>query len=229
MFVKLGLLPEKVNISLNYNLSKGYIYELALTNQYIFMKSILFFLLIICSVQVSAQTYPEGLNVNDVAPDFTGINQIGKKINLKKQLRNGNVVLVFYRGQWCSFCNKQLKQLEDSLALIKGKGATVLAITPELPENISLSIRRTNASYPILYDEGLKIMNAYKVAYKEDDQALKKYRGDGINILEANGNNGANLPVPAVYIINKKGKITYRFFDINYTKRSSVKDILDHL
>lgn len=229
MFVKLGLLPEKVNITLNYNLSKGYIYELALTNQYIFMKSILFFLLIICSVQVSAQTYPEGLNVNDVAPDFTGINQIGKKINLKKQLRNGNVVLVFYRGQWCSFCNKQLKQLEDSLALIKGKGATVLAITPELPENISLSIRRTNASYPILYDEGLKIMNAYKVAYKEDDQALKKYRGDGINILEANGNNGANLPVPAVYIINKKGKITYRFFDINYTKRSSVKDILDHL
>ncbi len=193
------------------------------------MKSILFFLLIICSVQVSAQTYPEGLNVNDVAPDFTGINQIGKKINLKKQLRNGNVVLVFYRGQWCPFCNKQLKQLEDSLALIKGKGATVLAITPELPENISLSIRRTNASYPILYDEGLKIMNAYKVAYKEDDQALKKYRGDGINILEANGNNGANLPVPAVYIINKKGKITYRFFDINYTKRSSVKDILDHL
>jgi len=229
LFVKLGLLPEKVNITLNYNLSKGYIYELALTNQYIFMKSILFFLLIICSVQVSAQTYPEGLNVNDVAPDFTGINQIGKKINLKKQLRNGNVVLVFYRGQWCSFCNKQLKQLEDSLALIKGKGATVLAITPELPENISLSIRRTNASYPILYDEGLKIMNAYKVAYKEDDQALKKYRGDGINILEANGNNGANLPVPAVYIINKKGKITYRFFDINYTKRSSVKDILDHL
>jgi peroxiredoxin len=229
LFVKLGLLPEKVNITLNYNLSKGYIYELALTNQYIFMKSILFFLLIICSVQVSAQTYPEGLNVNDVAPDFTGINQIGKKINLKKQLRNGNVVLVFYRGQWCPFCNKQLKQLEDSLALIKGKGATVLAITPELPENISLSIRRTNASYPILYDEGLKIMNAYKVAYKEDDQALKKYRGDGINILEANGNNGANLPVPAVYIINKKGKITYRFFDINYTKRSSVKDILDHL
>jgi len=229
LFVKLGLLPEKVNITLNYNLYKGYIFELALTNQYIFMKSILFFLLIICSVQVSAQTYPEGLNVNDVAPDFTGINQIGKKINLKKQLRNGNVVLVFYRGQWCSFCNKQLKQLEDSLALIKGKGATVLAITPELPENISLSIRRTNASYPILYDEGLKIMNAYKVAYKEDDQALKKYRGDGINILEANGNNGANLPVPAVYIINKKGKITYRFFDINYTKRSSVKDILDHL
>ena len=67
------------------------------------MKKILFFLIIICSVQTYAQTYPAGLNVNDLAPGFTATDQKGEKINLKKQLKNGNVVLIFYRGQWCPF------------------------------------------------------------------------------------------------------------------------------
>jgi len=193
------------------------------------MKKLFFFLLCICNVGVYAQTYPVGLKVNDAAPDFTATNQLGKKINLKKQLKKGDVVLIFYRGQWCQYCNKQLAQMEDSIALIKGKGATVIAITPESPENISLTVRKTNANYSLIYDKGLKIMNAYKVAYQEDDKALKAYKGYGIDLLEANGNNGANLPVPAVYIINKQGKITYRFFDVNYTKRSSIKEILAHL
>jgi len=193
------------------------------------MKKLFFLLLCICSVGVYAQTYPVGLKINDAAPDFTATNQLGKKINLKKQLKKGDVVLMFYRGQWCQYCNKQLAQMEDSIALIKGKGATVIAITPESPENISLTVRKTNANYSLVYDEGLKIMNAYKVAYQEDDKALKAYKGYGIDLLEANGNNGANLPVPAVYIINKEGKITYRFFDVNYTKRSSIKEILAHL
>ncbi|HEV8080426.1 MAG TPA: peroxiredoxin-like family protein [Chitinophagaceae bacterium] len=193
------------------------------------MKKILFLLLIVCNVQSYSQTYPVGLNIKDNAPDFSATDQTGKRINLKKQLKKGNVVLIFYRGQWCPYCNKQLKQLEDSITLIKAKGATVLAITPELPENISKTIEKTKASYPVLYDEGLKIMNAYKVAFRVDDKTVEKYKGYGIDFLKANGNNGANLPVPAVYIINKKGKITYRFFDVNYTKRSSIKDILDHL
>lgn len=105
----------------------------------------------------------------------------------------------------------------------------VLAITPELPENISKTVGKTNASYSILYDEGLKIMKAYKVAFQVDDKTIEKYKGYGIDFLKVNGNNGANLPVPAVYVVNKKGKIIYRFFDVNPTKRSSIKAILDHL
>ena len=183
----------------------------------------------IWNVQAYAQTYPQGLNINEKAPDFTATDQNGQKINLEKQLKKGNVVLVFYRGQWCPYCNKELKQLEDSIGLIKEKGATVLAITPELPENISKTIEKTKASYSILYDKGLKIMNDYKVAFKVDDKTVEKYKGYGIDFLKANGDNGANLPVPAVYVVNKKGKIVYRFFDVDYKKRSSIKDILDHL
>ncbi len=193
------------------------------------MQRIILLSLIICSVQVHAQTYPVGLNIKDKAPDFTATDQSGKKINLKKQLKKGSVVLVFYRGQWCPYCNKQLKQLEDSIEFIKNKGAVVLAITPEMPENITKTVEKTKASYSILYDEGLKIMRAYKVAYQLDDKMVEKYKGYGIDFLKVNGNNGANLPVPAVYVVNKKGIITYRYFDVNYTNRSSIKDILNHL
>ena len=193
------------------------------------MKKLFFFLITIVSLQVDAQTYPTGLNINDNAPDFNAMDQKNENIHLAKLLKKGNVVLVFYRGQWCPYCNKELKQLEDSIDLIQAKGATVLAITPELPENILKTIDKTKASYPILYDKKLSIMNAYKVAFKVDDKTVEKYKGYGIDFLKVNGDNGANLPVPAVYIVNKNGKIIYRFFDVDYKKRSSIKDILDLL
>jgi peroxiredoxin len=193
------------------------------------MKKVLCVLFLICTVQLYAQPYPKGLNLDDKAPNFTAIDQNGVKIDLKDQLKKGTVVLIFYRGQWCPYCNKQLKQLEDSIALIKEKGATVLAVTPELPENISKTIGKTKASYSILYDKGLKIMNDYKVAFTVEEKTVEKYKGYGIDFLKVNGENGATLPVPAVYIINKERKIIYRFFDVNYTKRSSIKDILNYL
>ncbi len=193
------------------------------------MKKILFLLIILCNVELYAQNYPSGLNVNDKAPDFTAIDQNGGKINLKKQLKKGAVVLIFYRGEWCPYCTKQLKQLEDSISFIKNKGASVFAITPEQPENVTKTIKKTKASYSVLSDVGLKIMKDYKVAFQVDDKTVEKYKGYGIDFLKANGNNGANLPVPAVYVINKKGKIVYKFFDVDYKKRSSIKDILDHL
>jgi peroxiredoxin len=172
---------------------------------------------------------PKGLNLNDQAPDFTATDQYGKKISLSAELKKGAVVLVFYRGQWCPYCNRQLKQLEDSLSLIKEKGATLLTITPEKPDNIQKTITKTKASNSILFDEGLNIMKKYDVAFAVDEKTIEAYKKYGIDFSEVNGNNGANLPVPAVYVIGKDGRIAYRFFDTDYRKRSTVKDILSHL
>lgn len=177
-----------------------------------------------------AQTVPKGLNLNDKAPEFSAPDQNGKMVSLKNELKKGPVVLVFYRGQWCPYCNRQLKQLEDSLPQIKAKGATVVTVSPEKQENIAKTITKTKASYAILHDEGLQIMKNYDVAYKVDDNTIEKYKKYGIDFTVVNGEaNGANLPVPAVYVINKEGKIVYKYFDANYAKRSSVKDILEHL
>lgn len=184
---------------------------------------------LIAAVTLNAQDGPKGLNVNDKAPEFSAKSQDGKTISLKEKLKSGPVVLVFYRGQWCPYCNRELKNLEDSLSLITAKGATLIAVTPEKPENISKTIAKTKASYPVLFDDGLKIMKNYDVAFAVDPKTIEKYKGYGIDFNEVNGNNGANLPVPAVYIINKDGGIVYKYFDADYRKRPSVADLLDHL
>lgn len=191
----------------------------------LFLSSALF----IAVITVVAQQKPQGLSVNDKAPAFTAKDQAGKTFNLNDQLKSGAVVLIFYRGQWCPYCNKQLKALEDSLSLIAAKGATLVAVTPEKPENINKTIAKTKASYPILFDDGLNIMKRYDVAFAVDDKTIEKYKSYGIDFSEVNGNNGASLPVPAVYIINKKGIIVYKYFDVDYRNRASVQDILNHL
>lgn len=172
---------------------------------------------------------PTGLKIGDTAPDFSGTNQKGKVIHLKESLKSGPVVILFYRGEWCPYCNRQLKTIQDSLQFITHKGASVIAVTPENAENRNKTIEKTTASFHILSDDHSKIMHAYQVAFLLDDKTTEKYKGYGIVLPERNGTNGAELPVPAVYIVNKEGKITYRHFDQDYTKRASVKELIDHL
>jgi peroxiredoxin len=171
---------------------------------------------------------PAGLAVGSPAPDFTLNDQSGKSFQLKKTNQEKTVVLIFYRGQWCPYCSKQIKGLEDSMQLIVEKGATVVAITPEIAGNVQKTIEKTKASFPILTDDGLKVMNAYKVAFAVDEKTIERYKRFNIDFNEANGSNGTNLPVPAVYIV-KNGKIVWRYFDADYRKRPSVQEIATHL
>jgi len=176
-----------------------------------------------------AQQAPEGLFLNSKAPDFKAKDQSGNEVRLKDLLKKGKVVLVFYRGQWCPYCSKYLQKLQDSLTLIKEKGATVVAITPELPENVAKTVEKTKAEFPVLSDEGLKIMKAYDVEFEIPENTLTRYRNSGIKIDENNGKNGAFLPIPATYIIDKEGNIVYRFFNADYKKRPSIAEILNNL
>jgi peroxiredoxin len=176
-----------------------------------------------------AQEAPEGLFLNSKAPDFKAKDQDGNEIRLKELIKKGKVVLVFYRGEWCPYCNRNLQRLSDSLSLIKEKGATLIAITPEQPESIAKTIEKTKAGFSIIHDENLKIMKAYEVEFEVPENTLKRYRNGGIKLDEVNGKNGNFLPVPATYVIDKEGAVIYRFFNTDYKKRPSVKEILDHL
>jgi peroxiredoxin len=192
----------------------------------------LFFLLVgsIFSFFVDAQEKPEGLFINSKAPDFKATDQFGNEVRLKDVLKDSLVVLIFYRGQWCPYCNKQLKKLEDSLELIQTKKAKLIAVTPEKSEYILKTIEKTKASYSLLYDKEMKIMKAYAVAFEVDERTVSRYKNADIDLATANGQKDKiYLPVPAVYIINKEGAITYRFFDADYKKQPAVKDILENL
>ena len=194
------------------------------------MKFIFFTFIAFLSVTfLHAQQNPEGLFINSKAPDFKGTDQNNEEVRLKDLLKKGNVVLVFYRGQWCPYCNRQLSRLEDSLQFILDKGAQLVAVTPEKPESISKTIEKTKAHYPIIFDKDLKIMKAYNVAFEVPENTLNRYMSGRLDIVSNNGSNGKYLPVPAVYIINQQMEIIYRFFDTDYKKRPSVMELLSHL
>lgn len=190
---------------------------------------IVFISFLFISGTIGAQQAPEGLFIASKAPDFKAKDQNGNEVRLKDLLKKGKVVLVFYRGQWCPYCNKALSRLQDSLQLIIDKGATLVAVSPEKSDNIALTVEKAKATYPVLHDEGLKIMKAYDVEYEMQENTVTRYRNAGLDIEKINGDNGKFLPVPAVYIIDKESTITYRFFETDYKKRPSVKTILENL
>lgn len=194
------------------------------------MNKILLLVGTLVAINLFAQEKPEGLFINSKAPDFRSTDQYGKEIRLKDVLKDSVVVLIFYRGQWCPYCNRQLKKLEDSLQLVKDRGAKLIAITPEQPEYISKTIEKTKASYSLIYDKEMKIMKAYAVAFEVDERTVSRYKNADIDLATANGQKEkVYLPVPAVYIIDKESTIVYRFFEFDYKKRPSVQEILDKL
>jgi peroxiredoxin len=187
-------------------------------------KHLLIIVSLFFSLQVLAQT---GLKIGDKAPGFIATDNSGKSIALKSMLKSHKaVVLFFYRGQWCPYCNKQIKQLQDSLQLLTAKGAYVIGVTPETSENINKTIDKTHASFSIIQDKGYKIMKAYQVNYIVDPAMFVKLKSYGVDLEKNNGNTDHVLPVPATYVIDSSGKIIYVHFDKDYTKRASVSSIL---
>jgi peroxiredoxin len=185
-------------------------------------------LISICS-EVSRGDDPEGLSVGEKAPLFHGIDQFNNEFNLEQQLREGPVVLIFYRGHWCKYCNQHLESLNDSIEFIIEKGASVITVTPEKMEFIDETSKKFQGSFRIISDEGMKIMEAYQVKYGLDSFTNSKYKIWGINLDKFNGENGDNLPVPATYIIDQDGSIKYTFYNTDYKKRVPIKTILENL
>ncbi|WP_430813253.1 peroxiredoxin-like family protein [Carboxylicivirga sp. RSCT41] len=192
------------------------------------MRKIIVFCVVLFSglVSLSAQ---EGIQVNEKAPGFVANDQHGNRVDLAKELEAHSVVLVFYRGQWCPYCNRHMSALQDSLQMITDKGARVIAITPEKNEEIEKTIDKSNASFSVIYDEGHQIMDAYDVTFTMSKTKFTAYKTYGIDINKASGNTDRALPVPATYIIGKDGYVSNRHFDKNYKTRMSVKDILRSL
>lgn len=161
--------------------------------------------LLFCSLWLFAFTFqePGGLKKGDMAPDFSVKDQDGKTFQLSEALKKGPVVLFFYRGDWCPYCNRYISNIQDSLHMITEKEASVAGISPDSPEGIESTTEKTAAAFPLLHDADLKISKAYKT-YTE----------------------GSSLPVPATYVIGRDGKVLFVHYDKNYKKRSSAREIL---
>lgn len=187
-----------------------------------------------CAVLVSftllAQQQAEGgLKVGDIAPAFAGTDLSGKPIALQSLLEEGPVVLIFYRGAWCPYCNKYMSQLEESLSQFKEKGARVVAITPETLASAEKAVEKTSATFSVITDTERNIMKSYKVLYTVPQNVLGALEGYGINLTESNGKSDNVLPVPATYVIGQDGKVKFVHYDENYKQRAPVEEIIANL
>lgn len=194
------------------------------------MKKLLFFFGLLISLAAVSQEKPEGLFLNSKAPEFKMKDQSGVEVSLKELRKKGPVVLVFYRGNWCPYCMKELKALQDSLQFLTAKKAQVVAITPEAGEGIATTLGKSGAVFPILHDAEARIAKAYGVAFTLDEKTTTRYKSFGNDLLKINNQKGMPvLPVPAVYIINRDGQVTYRYFDENFRKRPTVAELLENI
>ncbi|MCX6325909.1 MAG: peroxiredoxin family protein [Bacteroidia bacterium] len=173
---------------------------------------------------------PQGLKVGDMAPGFTGYDQKGTQVELKKLLEKGPLVLFFYRGKWCPVCSRYLNNYQDSLKIITDQGFNVVAITPESIENVEQTVKVHNISFTVIYDCQEKIMKDYDVMFNVTKAYQDKiFNSLSTDIAKNNGRDAARLPVPATYIISKEGIIVAVQFDPDYKIRASVKWILQNL
>jgi len=194
------------------------------------MKKTVSILVLMISLNLSAQIDNEHLNVGELAPEITGVDQNGKKINSTDILKYNKILMVFYRGNWCPHCKKHLASLQERLDEFIEKGVYVLVVTPETVERTKQTSEMWHINFSILHDEGNKIMNDYKVAFEVNQDNVPNYYGIvSKNVAEYNVKNNNVLPVPATYIIDQNGKISYVQYDPNYKNRSDFSEILEML
>ena len=176
------------------------------------------------------KTMPKGLEVGTKAPDFKALNQEEEEVVLSEVLAEHSVVLFFYRGAWCPVCSRYLSNFQDSLAFVEAQNVKVIAVTPEKLESSEKMVKKTDAEFIVVNDADESIAKDYDVLFGVTEAYQKKIKTFLLtDIAKNNEEEEANLPVPATYIINQKGEIVYRHFDVNYKKRASVKEILANL
>jgi len=177
---------------------------------------------------VESNIVGNALQVGETAINFTLPNALGKKITLYDELENGPVILMWYRGGWCPYCNMQLHYMQEMLPEFKKLGASLLAITPETPDNSISTKEKNDLEFEVLSDLDNKVGYEYKVVFKLTEDVKEIYE-NGFELSKFNGNDKGELPLAATYIIGQNKVIQYAFLDADYRNRAEPQDLLEHL
>ncbi len=177
---------------------------------------------------IDAKVTENALQVGSKAPDFTLKNAIGNKVSLYDELENGPVILMWYRGGWCPYCNLTLRAMEDMLPQYRAGGAQLLALTPESPDKSMSTIEKHELSFEVLTDNDNAVAKTYGVVFQLTDE-VKDYYENGFGLSAYNGNDKGELPLAATYVIGTDGIITYAFLDADYRYRAEPIEVLNAL
>lgn len=165
------------------------------------------------------------LGTGGPVPDVTVRTADGKPFALKAETAKQPSLLVFYRGGWCPFCTRHLAKLQEAEPELRKLGYRILALSADAPAALKPAAEKHHLTYTLLSDSERKAADAFGLAFRLDEDTEKKYQGYGIP-LNPTGDGGFWLPVPAVYLVGKDGRIAFAHSDPDYTKRLPVEDLL---
>ena len=137
-------------------------------------------------------------------------------------------MLTWYRGGWCPYCNLTLRALQQALPEIKAQGATLLTLTPEVPDESLSTAEKNELEFEVLSDVHNKVGKLYGVVFKLEENVAQAYQ-NGFNLHAYNGDDSDELPMGATYIIGTNGIIKWAFLDADYRNRAEPSDIVNEL
>lgn len=169
------------------------------------------------------------LKAGDKAPAFILNDSDGRAISSASLLASGPLILSFYRGVWCPYCNMELQALQESLSSFHALGASVAAISPQNPVNSRKSVRQNALDFPILSDTHNEVAAAFGLRFALPDYLVALYKDLKNDLPGFNGDNSWTLPMPARYVIGQDGIILYAEVNPDYTRRPEPSDMLPAL
>jgi len=166
------------------------------------------------------------LGVGDTAPDFELPDALGEMVRLSDLLAVGPVILSFYRGQWCPFCNLELQALQRAMGDIESAGATLVAVSPNTPDITLSTVEKHALTYPVLSDHDNAVARQFNLVYEMTPENIENYRAKGRDVPEMNGTEKWELPIPATYVIDPGRVIRYSFVDTNHRVRAEPAEVV---
>lgn len=164
------------------------------------------------------------LQVGDKAVDFKLKNEKGESVLLSEELKKGPVILTWYRGGWCPYCNITLHYLQEELPNFKKEGANLLALTPEKPDSSLSTIEKNNLEFEVLSDMNNVVAKQYGIVFKLTPEVAEAYQ-NSFDLHAYNDSESNELPMAATYVIDKNGIIQYAFLHEDYRNRAEPSEI----
>lgn len=166
--------------------------------------------------------------VGDHMPDFELPNALKQPVRLATLLQRGPVVLTWYRGGWCPYCNLQLHYLQQVLPQFQAAGATLVALTPELPDASLSTVEKHHLEFEVLTDYNNELARRLGLVFTLNDDLAGLYRRF-MNLADYNGVDTNELPLAATYIVDPDFTIRYAYLNPDYRQRAEPADILQAL
>ncbi len=171
----------------------------------------------------------KALKVGDKAPVFTLNDADGNIVSSAELLKKGPLVVSFYRGVWCPYCNMDLQALEAELPQIKALNGSLVAISPQIASNSRKSMRENKLTFPVLSDPNNAIAAAFGVRYPLPTELIELYKALKNDLPGFNGDDSWSLPLPGRFVIDTNGMIIYAEVDPDYTNRPETELLLPSL